>query len=333
MLVLFRTGHKDFHILNAFKLAAAVLLAAAGSAPAQSYPVKPVRIVVPYPPGGGNDIVVRAIGPRLAERLGQPVVIDNRGGATGIIGTETVAHSAPDGYTLLSHTNAGLVILPHLNPKLPYDPIRDFAPITLVASQPYVLVVHPRLPATTVAQLVALAKSRPGDLNYSTSGKGSSTHMASALFCRMAGVDMVHVPYKGSGPAVADLIAGQVQLRFSSIPPALPHVKSGRLRALAVSSAKRFSLLPDLPAVAETVPGFEVDSWYGFLAPARTPAAILQKLNTEIAAALKDPEVKARLEASGAEAVGSSSARFGEVIRAELKRWAPIVRETGAVAE
>ena len=348
MLVPVSTGRKRFPIPNAMKLATVIfLLVAAGAALApstssgqatstgsgQAYPSKPIRIVIPYPPGGGNDIVVRSIAPRLSERLGQPVVIDNRGGATGIIGTETVAHAPPDGYTLLSHTNAGLVILPHLNPKLPYDPIRDFVPITLAASQPYVLVVHPKLPATSVAQLVALAKSRPGVLNYSTSGKGSSTHMASVLFCRMAGVDMVHVPYKGSGPAVADLIAGQVQLRFSSIPPALPHVKSGRLRALAVSSAKRFSLLPDLPAVAETVPGFEVDSWYGFLAPARTPAAIVQKLNTEIAAALKDPEVKARLEASGAEAVGSSSARFGEVIRAELRRWAPIVRETGAVAE
>jgi len=310
-------------------LAPCALCIGIGFAAAETYPSKPVRIVVPYPPGGGNDIVVRAIGPKLSERLGQPVVIDNRGGATGIIGTETVAHSAPDGYTLLSHTNAGLVILPHVNPRLPYDPVRDFIPITLAASQPYVLVVYPKLPVTSVAQLIALAKSRPGTLNYSTSGKGSSTHMASVLFCRMAGVDMVHVPYKGSGAAVADLIAGQVQVRFSSIPPSLPHVKSGRLRALAVSSAKRFSLLPELPAVAETVPGFEVDSWYGFLAPARTPAPIVQKLHAEIAAALKDSEVKARLEANGAEAVGSSSERFGEVIRAELKRWGPVVRETG----
>jgi tripartite-type tricarboxylate transporter receptor subunit TctC len=316
--------------LNAIRFA---LLLAAAPALADIYPLKPVRIVVPYPPGGGNDIVVRAIGPRLSERLRQPVVVDNRGGATGIIGTETVAHSAPDGYTLLSHTNAGLVILPHINPKLPYDPVRDFVPITLAASQPYVLVVYPKLPVTSVAQLIALAKSRPGTLNYSTSGKGSSTHMASVLFCRMAGVEMVHVPYKGSGAAVADLIAGQVQLRFSSIPPALPHVKSGRLRALAVSSAKRFSLLPELPAVAETVPGFEVDSWYGFLAPARTPAAIIQKLNVEIAAALKDPDVKARLEANGAEAVGTSPERFGEVIRTELKRWAPVVKETGGSVE
>jgi tripartite-type tricarboxylate transporter receptor subunit TctC len=323
------------HCVAGMRLATVALLLAAGAGPAaaQPYPVKPIRIVVPFPPGGGNDIVVRAIGPRLSERLGQPIVIDNRGGATGIIGTETVAHAAPDGYTLLSHTNSGLVILPHLNPKLPYDPVRDFAPISLAASQPYLLVVHPKLPVSSVAQLVALAKARPGQLNYATSGNGSLTHMASLLFCRMAGVNMVHVPYKGSGPAVADLIAGQVQLRFSSIPPSLPHVKSGRLRALAVTSSKRFNLLPDLPAVAETVPGFEVESWYGFLAPARTPAAIIQKLNTEIVAALKETEVKARLEASGAEAVGSSSARFGEVIRVELARWAPVVREAGAAVE
>jgi tripartite-type tricarboxylate transporter receptor subunit TctC len=302
-----------------------------GCATAETWPSRPVRIVVPYPPGGGTDIVVRAIGPRLSERLGQPVVIDNRGGATSIIGTETVAHAAPDGYTLLSQTNAGLVILPHLNPRLPYDPVRDFVPITLAASQPYLLVVYPKLPATSVAQLIALAKAKPGQLNYATSGKGSSTHMATVLFCRMAGVDMVHVPYKGSGPAVADLIAGQVQLRFSSIPPSLPHVKSGRLRALAVTSAKRFGLLPGLPAVAETVPGFEVESWYGFLAPARTPEAVIRKINADVAAVLKDADVKSRLEASGAEAVGSSPARFGEVIRAELKRWGPVVKEAGGV--
>ena len=327
------------HCVTGMRLVTVALLLAAGVALApstcsgQGYPAKPIRIVVPYPPGGGNDIVVRAIGPRLSERLGQPLVIDNRGGATGIIGTETVARAAPDGYTLLSHTNAGLVILPHLNPKLPYDPVRDFAPITLAVSQPYLLVVHPKLPVSSVAQLVTLAKAHPGQLNYATSGNGSLTHMASLLFCRMAGVNMVHVPYKGSGPAVADLIAGQVQLRFSSIPPSLPHVKSGRLRALAVTSTKRFGLLPDLPAVAETVPGFEVDAWYGFLAPARTPAAIVQKLNAEITAALKDPEVKARLEASGAEPVGSSSTRFGEVIRTELARWAPVVREAGAAVQ
>lgn len=302
----------------------------AAGALAQQYPSKPIRIIVPYPPGGGTDIVVRAIGPRLTERLGQQVVIDNRGGATGIIGTEMVARSAPDGYTLLAHTIAGLAIVPNLNPSLPYDPVRDFAPITHATSSPYMLVVHPKVPANSVAQLISLAKARPGELNFATSGDGSATHLAGLLFNRMAGVNVVHIPYKGAGPAVADVLAGQVQMRFSAIPPVLPHVKTGRLRALAVTGARRFSLLPDIPAVAETLPGFEVDSWYGLLAPARTPAAIIQKLNTEIVAALRTPEVRALLEASGAEAVGSSPERFGELIRAELKRLAPIVKEAGA---
>ncbi len=297
---------------------------------AQQYPNKPIRIIIPYPPGGGTDIVVRAISPRLTERLGQSVVIDNRGGATGLIGTETVARSAPDGYTLLAHTIAGLAIVPNLNPSLPYDPVRDFAPITHATSSPYMLVVHPKVPASSVKELIAYAKARPGELNFATSGDGSATHLSGLLFNRMAGVKIVHIPYKGAGPAVADVLAGQVQMRFSAIPPVLPHVKSGRLRALAVTGARRFSLLPDIPAVAETLPGFEVDSWYGLLAPARTPVSIIQKLNTEIVAALRTPEVRALLEASGAEAVGSSPERFGELIRSELKRLAPIVRDAGA---
>ena len=310
----------------------AVLALLAGTAFAQ-YPSRPIRIVIPYPPGGGTDIVVRAIGPRLTERLGQPLVVDNRGGATGIIGTELVARAAPDGYTILLHTVAGLAIVPNLNPSLPYDVVRDFAPITQATSSPYMLVVHPKVPATSVAQLIAVAKARPGELNFATSGSGSATHLAGVLFNRMAGVNVVHVPYKGAGPAVADVVAGQIQMRFSSIPPVLPHVKTGRLRALAVTGARRYGLLPDIPAVAETLPGFEVDSWYGFLAPARTPAAIVNKLNAEIVAALRAPEVKALLEASGAEAVGSSPERFGELIRSELKRLAPIVKESGAKPE
>jgi tripartite-type tricarboxylate transporter receptor subunit TctC len=302
---------------------AAGLWPAAGHA--QAYPVKPVRIVVPYPPGGGNDIVVRAYSPRLTERLGQSIVVDNRGGATGAIGTEMVARSAPDGYTLLSHTNAGLVILPHLNPDLRYDPVKDFAPITLAASSPYLLVVHPKVPAT-----IALAKARPGSLNFSSSGNGSSTHLAGLVFCKMAGVNMVHIPYKGSGPAVTDLIAGQIQTRFSSIPPSLQHVKAGRLRALAVTSAKRFSVLPEIPAVAETLPGYEVNSWYGLLAPAGTPPAIIRRLNADMVAALQAPDTRARLEVDGSEAVGSSPERFAATIREELKHWGPIVKEAGA---
>jgi tripartite-type tricarboxylate transporter receptor subunit TctC len=316
---------------RAIRLAALFVLSGGHAcAEAQSYPVKPIRIVIPYPPGGGTDIVIRAVSGRLSEKLGQPVVVDNRGGATGTIGSEAVAHAAPDGYTLLAHTNAGITILPHLNKALPYDPIRDFAPVTLAASSPYLFVVNPKIAATTVAQLIALAKARPGELNYASSGNGASTHLAGLLFCQMAGVKMVHIPYKGSGPATTELLAGQVQMRFSSIPPVLPHVRSGRLRALAVTSAQRFSLLPDVPTVADTVPGFEVESWYGVFAPARTPPAIIKRLNTEFAAALGSPDVKALLATDGSVVVASSPERFGAIVRAEYARWAPVVKESGA---
>jgi tripartite-type tricarboxylate transporter receptor subunit TctC len=308
----------------------ALLMLCGSYAHAQAYPSKPIRIVIPYPPGGGTEIVIRAVSARLSERLGQPVVVDNRGGATGTIGSEAVAHAAPDGYTLLAHTNAGITILPHLNKNLPYDPIKDFAPVTLAASSPYLFVVNPKLPATSVAQLIALAKARPGELNYASSGNGASTHLAGLLFCQMTGVKMVHIPYKGSGPATTELLAGQVQMRFSSIPPVLPHVRSGRLRALATTGAQRFSLLPDLPTVADTVPGFEVESWYGVFAPARTPVAIIRKLNADFAAALGSPDVKALLATDGSVVVASSPERFGAIIRAEFARWAPVVKESGA---
>lgn len=308
----------------------AALAALCSSAQAQSYPNKPIRIVIPYPPGGGTDIVIRAVSGRLSERLGQPVVIDNRGGATGTIGSESVAHAAPDGYTLLAHTNAGITILPHLNKKLPYDPIRDFAPVTMAAQSPYLMVVNPKVPATTVAQFIALAKAKPGELNYASSGAGASTHLAGLLFCQMARVDMVHIPYKGSGPATTELLAGQVQMRFSSIPPVLQHVRAGRLRALAVTSTKRFALVPDVPAVAETVPGFEVLSWYGVFVPAGTPPSIVKKLNADFAAALNAPDVKALLATDGSEVVASSPEYFGKVIKAEYARWAPVVKAAGA---
>ena len=310
---------------------ALILMAFAGSlAHAQSYPVKPIRIVIPYPPGGGTDIVIRAVSGRLSERLGQPVVVDNRGGATGTIGSESVAHAAPDGYTLLAHTNAGITILPHLNKKLPYDPIKDFAPVTMAASSPYLMVVNPKVAATSVAQFIALAKAKPGELNYASSGNGASTHLAGLLFCQMTGVKMVHIPYKGSGPATTELLAGQVQMRFSSIPPVLQHVRSGRLRALAVTSMKRFALVPEVPAVAETIPGFEVLSWYGVFAPTGTPAPIVKKLNADFAAALNSPDVKALLATDGSEVVASSPDYFGKVIKAEYARWAPVVKESGA---
>lgn len=297
---------------------------------AQGYPARPIRVIVPYPPGGGVDIVMRAIQPLLTERLGQTVVIDNRPGATGAIGTELTAHATPDGYTLLAHTSAGLTIVPHTLPQARFDVLKDFAPITQMTSAPFIFVVHPKVAATSVAQLIALAKARPGELNYASSGNGSSTHLAGLLLCKVAGVSMVHIPYKGSGPATTDLLAGQVQTRFSSIPPALPHVKSGRLRALATTGAKRFVLLPDLPTISETLPVYSVDSWYAVLAPAGTPSAILKKLNTEFAAALSSPEAKARLRDDGVEAVGSTPQQLAALMKTDLARWGPLVKEAGA---
>ncbi len=312
----------------------AVALCGARAQPAiASYPAKPIRIVIPYTPGGGTDIVVRAFTPYLTERLGQSVVIDHRGGATGVIGSELVARAAPDGYTLLAHTNGGLVIAPQLINNPPYDPVRDFAPITLATSSPFIFLVHPKVPATSMAQLIALAKAKPGELNYASSGNGGSTHLAGLLLNKMAQVRMVHVPYKGSAPAVTEVIAGHVQTRFSSIPPALPHVRGGRLRALAHTGAARFSLLPELPAIAETVPGYVVDAWYGLLAPAGTPAAIINKLNAEIVAALQIADIRARLASDGAEAVGSTPQRLGEAIRNEVAQWRPILNEAGLTSK
>jgi tripartite-type tricarboxylate transporter receptor subunit TctC len=303
------------------------------AAKAPAYPVKPVRVIVPYPAGGGTDLVMRAIQPVLAERLGQPVVIDNRPGATGAIGSEIVARAAPDGYTLLAHTSGGLAIAPHTISEVRFDPIKDFAAISQITSAPFILVVHPKLAASSVPELIALAKAKPGALNYSSSGIGSSGHLAILLLCKLSGVSMVHVPYKGSGPATADLVAGHVQLRVSSIPPTMPHVKSGRLRALGTTGAKRFSLLPELPAVAETLPGYVVDSWYVMLAPAGTPAAVVRKLNSDVNAAVHSPDVRARIQADGVEPAGSTPEQAAQLMKEELARWAPLVKESGAKKE
>lgn len=299
----------------------------------QTYPARPIRVIVPYPAGGGTDLAMRAIQPALTERLGQSLVIDNRPGATGAIGSEIVARAAPDGYTLLAHTSGGLAIAPHTMTQARFHPLKDFAPITHATSAPFILLVHPKVAATSLPQLIALAKSRPGELNYSSSGTGSSTHLGVLMLCKLAGISMVHIPYKGSGPATADLISGQVQTRISSIPPAMPHVKSGRLRALATTGAARFALLPDLPAIAETLPGYVVDSWYAVLAPAGTSAAIVQKLNAEIVAALKTAEARTRLRVEGIEPVGSTPRELAELLKTELARWAPLVKEAGAKAE
>ena len=308
---------------------AGLLAVVAGPAPAQQYPARAIRIVVPAPPGGGVDIVARAIGQRLNEIWHQPVVVDNRAGATGVIGIETVVRATPDGYTLLVCTNAMITIHPVLNPRAGFDVERDLAPVTLAASSPFLLVVHPSLPVTSVKQLVAYAKDRPGGINYSSSGNGSATHLAGVLFDHMTGIKTVHVPYKGSSPAITDLLAGQIQMRFSAVVPILPHVKAGKLRTLGVTGNRRFGQLPDVPTIEETVPGYRADIWYGVLAPAATPDAVLAKLNGELVRQLQSAELNARLVADGSEPIGSSSAELAAVMRGDLQRWAKVIKDTG----
>ena len=319
----------------ALSLAATLaILAPHAAAAADAYPAKPVRFVVAFPPGGGTDIIARSIAQKLTERIAQQVVVDNRPGAGGNIGTDIVAKSAPDGYTMLMGSAGPLAINASLFGKMPFDPIKDLAPVTLAASTPNVLVVHPSLRAATVKELIALAKARPGEINFASSGHGTPAHLAGELFNSMAGVKMVHVPYKGAAPALADLLGGQVQLMFSTMPPALPHVKDGKLRALAVTSAKRSPAAPDLPTLDEiALPGFEANTWHGVVVPAGTPATIVARLNREIVAILHLPEVVERLSGQGAEPVGSTPEEFAAYIRSETLKWAKVVRDSGAKAE
>ncbi len=315
-----------------------VVIAAAVAAPAVQaqapYPTKPIRIVVPFPAGGTTDILARAVAQKLTEMGGQPVVVDNRPGAGGNIGAELVAKSAPDGYTLLMGTVGTHAINPGLYAKMPYDHQRDFAPVILVAGVPNVLVVNPAVPATSVQELIAYGKANPGKLNFASSGSGTSIHLAGELFKTMSGVQMTHVPYKGSSPALTDLLGGQVQLMFDNLPSALPHIKAGKLRALAVTSAQRAPALPDVPTVAEAgLPGFEASSWFGLLAPAGTPKEIIAKLNAEVAKWLATPEARDKLTAQGANAVGSAPDAFAQYIAAETIKWLKVVKESGAKVE
>ena len=309
-------------------LAGAVALCGS-AALAQQYPAHAIRIIVPATPGGGVDIIARALAQRLTESWGQPVVVENRPGATGVIGLEAVARAVPDGYTVLACTNAMLTISPYLFPHTGYDPVRDLAPVTLVASSPFLLVVHPSLPAKSVKELIAFARSHPGQLNYSSSGNGSATHMAGVLFDHMAGVKTVHVPYKGSSPAITDLLAGHIQMRFAALVPILPHVRAGRLRALAVSGPRRFGQMPDVPTVRETVPGYTSDIWYGVLVPGATPAPLIARLNAEIVRHLQSAEFRTRLAADGSEPIANSPSEFAAVIQADRQRWSKVIRETG----
>ena len=298
---------------------------------AQPYPDKPIRVIVPVPAGGTPDVVARMVSPGLSALLGQQLVIDNRGGAGGLIGAELAAKAAPDGYTLFFSSPGSLTILPHMHKKVEYDTLRDFAPVSLVASGPFLLITHPSVPVKTVKDLIALAKAQPGKLNYASAGSGAANHLAMELFKSMAAVDITHVPYKGAPQAVTDLIGGSVNLMFNSIPPVIQHIRAGRLRLLAVSSAKRSPQLPDVPTVSEAgVPGYEFTTWFGLLAPARTPPAILARLNAELVKVVHAPEMKAQLEIQGYDPVGGTPQEFSAFIRAENAKYAKLVRLSGA---
>ena len=313
-----------------FRTAAAALLLIASphAVLAQSYPDKPIRFIVPFGPGGPGDAIGRMIGKKLTESLGQPVVIDNRSGATTIIGTELAAKAPPDGYTLLliSTTHA---VNPSLFQKLPYDPIKDFAPVTLIASTPFMLGVHPSVAAKSVPELVALARSKPGQLNYGSSGNGSSIHLTTELLKTAAKIEMTHVPYKGSGPAFIDLLGGQIQVLFSSTVSSLPHVKSGKVRGLAITSLKRAPALPTMPTVAESYPGFESSSWFGLLVPAKTPKGVIDRLLAETRAALKSSDLNQALLSQGAEPGGDAPSEFAAYFQSEIRKWAAVIKTAG----
>jgi tripartite-type tricarboxylate transporter receptor subunit TctC len=315
-------------------LAGAAALAFARAGLAQpAYPAKPIRLVVPFTPGGTSDILGRSIGQELTKAWGQPVVIDNVPGAGGSIGSDRVAKAAPDGYTLLMGHIGTLAVTPSIYPHLPYDPVKSFAPVAWVARVPNVLAVHPSLPVHDVAELVAYARANPGRINYASGGNGSAAHLAMEYLKLRTHTFMVHVPYRGTSPAMTDLLAGQVQAIFTGAPAVMPFVKSGRIRALAVSSPHRLASLPQLPTVAESgmkeLAGFEADQWYGIVAPAGTPAAVVARLNAQINASLQAPVLKAHLQSEGAEATPTTPQAFGELIARELERWRPVVKAGG----
>ena len=297
---------------------------------AQSYPAKPIRFIVPFPPGGGNDTLARLIGQKLTAATGQQVIIDNRPGAGGAIGAEVAAKSAPDGYTIFLAGVATHGINPNLRKKLPYDPIKDFDAVSLIASAPLLVVVHPSLPVTSVKQLIALAKKEPGKINYASNGAGGSSHMAVELFKMMTGTNLVHIPYKGLSPALTELLSGEVQLMFSSAVAMLPQVKAGKLRAIAMTGAKRSPAIPDIPTVAEAgVPGYETGSWYGIVAPAGTPKLAIDRLSKEVIAIVHSPDISKRLNDEAVIPVGSTPAEFTAHIKKELARWAKVIKQSG----
>ena len=314
-------------------LATALASLVYATAGAQPYPSRPIRMVVPFAPGGAVDLVARTLAPRLNEALGQPVVVDNRGGAGGTVGTDIVAKARPDGHTLLV-ASMGVAVNAVLYPKLPYDTLKDLAPVTTLGEQPNIVVVHPSLSAKSIGELVALARSKPGQLSYASGGVGSNTHLVTLLFLHMAKVDMLHVPYKGLGPAIADLVGGQVQLAISNVSTAAPHVKSGRLRLLAVTSGKRFPLFPDTPTVDEAgVKGYESSGWYGLWVTAGTPRSVVVRLNQETTTILNSAAVKDQCDSQGLQSIPTSPEAFGKRLREEIRKWGVVVRASGVKPE
>lgn len=307
--------------------------ALAAGAPAADYPQRPIRLIVPFAPGGSNDIMARIVGQKFHESMGQQVVVDNRPGASGIIGTTLAAQAPPDGYTVLM-MSLTLAVNPSLRRKLPYDTAKDLIPVALVASAPLMLVVNPSIPAKSVKELIAHGKANPGKLNFGSGGPGTTPHLAGEMFKTMAGLQMTHVPYKGGGPALTDLVAGQIQLMLENIPSTLPFVKSGRLRGLAVSGLQRSALIPDLPTLDEAgLKGYEIVGWNGLFVPAGTPKAIVARIHQETVKLLAQPDVKQRLATLGAEAVGSSPAEFARFVKAEIAKWARVVKAAGLKPE
>ena len=309
------------------------LLACLCAAAQAQYPSRPIRLVVPYPPGGPTDFVGRAVAAKLTELLGQQIVVDNRPGAATVIGSDLVARAAPDGYNLLFGTGGGTFLAPLILPKVPYDPQKDFAPVAMLVMSPQVLVVHPSVGANSVKELIAVAKARPGQLNYSSVGTGTAPHLGGELFKSLAGVDIVHVPYKGTAPAMTDLIAGRVQLAFSSIPTVLAQVQAGRLKMLGTGGSKRSPALPDIPPVADTVPGFELVTWYAIFAPAGTPASIVNRLNGEIAKVLKDADIQKRFGEQGLETTLMTPRELKRYAETDVSRWTRLIKAANIKAQ
>ena len=311
----------------------AMTIASPGIVPAQGYPDRPIRVVVATAPGGASEILARTVGSGLSAVWGQPVIVDHRPGAGGTIGTDSVAKARPDGYTLLIGSRGNLIIASSVYPDIPYDANRDFAPVTNLVSQPIVLVAHPSFAPSTVNELVAYAKARPGNVLYASIGIGSAMHLGGELLQRRAGLQLIHVPYKGGGPAVVDLAGGHVPLLFVGVVPALPYIRSGKIKAIAAVGAKRASVLPDVPTVGEILPGYKVDDWSGVLVPARTPSAIVRKLSDEIVRHVQTPETRKRLEGVGFELLATTPEQFHASIREELGRWGGMIRSAGIKPE